>query len=379
MAKPSGRSALSAKPSCYRPRVAIVSRAGNCPFLNFPSGQRMMKHGNALLDRREFTIGATLGLSLAAVLSRVSAFAAATSAPSSAAARTVRFHDGTIVPALGQGSWHLAQGRHPAAIEEEALRTGLSLGMTLIDTAELYNDGRSEELIGRVIASRRNRVFLVSKVLPVHVAGDGILRACEASLARLGTDYLDLYLLHWRDRDTELVNVVAGFESLRTAGKIRAWGVSNFKVSDMEDLFSVPDGHRCATNQVRYSLDSRGIERDLLPWCEQRGLPVMAYSPLGGDSGSLVHDPTLARIGAMHDCSAAAIALAWAIRSGNVIAIAESGSPVHAKENAVALSLALTPQEVQTLDETHPVKPWDIMRSLLDRGRRWLRSFRNTQ
>ena len=343
-----------------------------------------MKHGNELLDRREFTIGATLGLSLAAgsavsVPSRVSAFAAATSAPSSAAARTVRFHDGTIVPALGQGSWHLAQGRHPAAIEEEALRTGLSLGMTLIDTAELYEDGRSEELIGRVIASRRNRVFLVSKVLPVHVAGDGIARACEASLARLGTDYLDLYLLHWRDRDTELVNVVAGFESLRTAGKIRAWGVSNFKVSDMEDLFSVPDGHRCATNQVRYSLDSRGIERDLLPWCEQRGLPVMAYSPLGGDTGSLVHDPTLARIGAMRDCSAVAIALAWAIRSGNVIAIPESGSPVHAKENAVALSLALTPKEVQTLDETHPVKPWDIMRSLLDRGRRWLRSFRNTQ
>src|SRR6516164_2363851 len=339
----------------------------------------MMKHGNALLDRREFTIGATLGLSLAAVLSRVSAFAAATSAPSSAAARTVRFHDGTIVPALGQGSWHLAQGRHPAAIEEEALRTGLSLGMTLIDTAELYEDGRSEELIGRVIASRRNRVFLVSKVLPVHVAGDGIARACEASLARLGTDYLDLYLLHWRDRDTELANVVAGFESLRTAGKIRAWGVSNFKVSDMEDLFSVPDGHRCATNQVRYSLDSRGIERDLLPWCEQRGLPVMAYSPLGGDTGSLVHDPTLARIGAMRDCSAAAIALAWAIRSGNVIAIPESGSPVHVNENAVALSLTLSPQEIETLDATHPVRPADIMRSLLDRGKRWLRSFRNAQ
>ena len=145
----------------------------------------------------------------------------------------------------------------------------------------------------------------------------------------------------------------------------------------MEDLFRVPDGHRCATNQVPYSLDNRGIERDLLPWCEQRGMPVMAYSPLGGDSGNLVHDPTLAQIGATHGCSAAAIALAWAIRSGNVIAIPESGSPKHVKENAVALLLTLTPQEIQTLDATHPVRPADVMRSLLDRGKRWLRSFRS--
>ena len=138
--------------------------------------------------------------------------------------------------------------------------------------------------------------------------------------------------------------------------------MSNFKVSDMEDLFGVPDGHRCATNQVRYSLDDRRFERDLLPWCELHGMPVMAYSPLGGDSGSLVHDPTLAQIGAAHDCSAAAIALAWSIRSGNVIAIPESGSPLHAKENAVALSLTLTPQEIQTLDATHPVKTADVGR-----------------
>ena len=140
---------------------------------------------------------------------------------------------------------------------------------------------------------------------------------------------------------------MAAFESLRAAGKIRAWGVSNFKVSDMEDLFRVPDGHRCATNQVRYNLDSRGIENDLLPWCEQHGMPVMAYSPLGD---GLVSDPMLARIGAAHDCSAAAVALAWAIRSGNVIAIPKSGSAAHVRENAVALSLTLTPQELQTLD-----------------------------
>jgi diketogulonate reductase-like aldo/keto reductase len=224
--------------------------------------------------------------------------------------------------------------------------------MTLIDTAELYSNGRSEELIGRVIAGQRDRVFLVSKVLPNHVMGNGIARACEASLARLGTDHLDLYLLHWRNGITDLSGVVAAFESLRAAGKIRAWGVSNFKVRDMEDLFRVPHGDRCATNQVLYNVGSRDIEYDLLPWCEQRGMPVMAYSPLGNNS--LVRDPTLARIGAAHGCSATAVALAWAIRSGHVIAIPESGSAAHVKENAVAFSLTLTPQELQTLDAAHP-------------------------
>jgi len=185
-----------------------------------------------------------------------------------------------------------------------------------------------------------------------HVAGNGIARACEASLARLGTDHLDLYLLHWPVAVSELPGVVAAFESLGAAGKIRAWGVSNFTVSGMEDLFRVPRGDRCATNQVLYNVGSRGIEHDLLPWCEQRGMPVMAYSPLGGNS--LVGDPTLAHIGAAHGCSAAAVALAWAIRSGNVIAIPESGSATHVKENAVALSLTLTRQELETLDAAHP-------------------------
>jgi diketogulonate reductase-like aldo/keto reductase len=209
------------------------------------------------------------------------------------------------------------------------------------------------------------------------VAGNGIARACEASLARLGTDYLDLYLLHWPVEVADLPGVVAAFERLRAAGKIRAWGVSNFKVSLMEDLFRVPDGDRCATNEVLYNVGSRGIEYDLLPWCERRGMPVMAYSPLGGNS--LVDDPTLARIAAAHGCSAAAVALAWAIRSGNVIAIPESGSAAHVKENAVALSLTLTPQELQTLDAAHPVRSADVLRSLLDRSKRWLRSFGNAR
>ena len=329
-----------------------------------------------MLDRRELSrLCAALGMALPAVstmILRPSFALSMATVTLNDVRRTVKFHDGTIVPALGQGSWHLAQGRHPEAAEEDALHTGLSLGMTLIDTAEMYSDGRSEKLIGRVIAGQRDRVFLVSKVLPNHTTGDGMARACEGSLARLGTDYLDLYLLHWRSRDTDLSSVVAAFENLRAA--VRAWGVSNFKVSDMEDLFRVPEGNRCATNQVRYNLTSRSIENDLLPWCEQRGMPVMAYSPLGGDS--LVSDATLIRIGAAHNCSGTAVALAWAIRSGIVIAIPEFGSAAHVKENAVALSLRLTPQELQTLDAAFPMRSADILRSLLDRGRRWMRSFR---
>lgn len=312
-----------------------------------------------LLSRRKFNrFCAALGSSLPAVsaiaaLSSALETSEAIGAGSNGPTRAVRLRDGAIVPALGLGSARLAQGRHPEAIEEEALRTGLSLGMTLIDTAEVYSNGHSEELIGRVVAGQRDHVFLVSKVWPSHVAGDGIARACEASLTRLGTDHLDLYLLHWPNGIIDdLSRIVAGFESLRAAGKIRAWGVSNFTVSDMENLFRVPHGDRCATNQVLYNISNRGIEDDLLPWCEKRGMPVMAYAPLG--ESSLVHDPTLARIGAAYGCSAAAVALAWAIRSGNVIAIPESGSPTHVKENAVALSLTLTQRDLQTLDAAYP-------------------------
>lgn len=299
------------------------------------------------LSRREFGgLCAALGASLpaGAMMAALSKSALAAAGP------TVKLPDGTLAPALGQGSWHLGQGRHPDAAEEEALRTGLTLGMTLIDTAEVYGGGRSEQLVGRVIAGQRERVFLVSKVPPQHTAGNGVARACQASLARLGTDHLDLYLLHWRGGEN-LAGVVAAFEELRTAGKIRAWGVSNFNVRDMEELFRIPHGDRCATNQVLYNLGSRGIERDLLPWCARRGMPVMGYTPLGDN---LVRDPVLARIGAAHGCTAAAVALAWAIRGGNVIAIPESGSVEHVRENAVARSLALTPQELQTLDAAHP-------------------------
>ena len=311
----------------------------------------MNKH---FLSRRQFNaLCASVGFSLPTagtigVLPSTSVFAAG------APTRTVKLRNGAVVPAVGQGSWHLGQGRHPAALEEEALRTGISLGMTLIDTSGNYGNGRSEELISHVLAGQRDRVFVVSKVEANEVHGDTMARACEASLRRLGTDYLDLYLLHSPVPNSQFSGVVAGFEKLRTAGKIRAWGVSNFNTSQMEALFRVPDGDRCTTNRVPYSLNNRSIERDLLTWCKQHDMPVMAYSPLGGDNNLVIRDRTLVQIGAAHNCSAAAVALAWVISNGNVIAIPESGVSAHVKENAVALSLTLTPQEIQILDTAYP-------------------------
>jgi diketogulonate reductase-like aldo/keto reductase len=316
----------------------------------------MNKH---LLSRRQFCARcATLGLLFPALSATMAAQATAqvlgTDAASNPAARTVKLPNGTTVPPLGQGCWHSGQGRHPQAAEEEALRTGISLGMTLIDTSGNYGNGRSEQFIGQVIAGQRDRIYLVSKVEGNQVSGDGIARACAASLARLGSEYLDLYLLHFPVPSAQFSGVVAAFEQLRAVGKIRAWGVSNFDVGQMEDLFRVPNGNRCATNQVPYSLNNRRVEQDLLPWCKQHNLPVMAYSPLGGENNLVVRDRTLAQVGAVHGCSAAAVALAWVIRSGSVIAIPESGSPAHVKEDAVALSIALTPRDLQALDAAFP-------------------------
>jgi diketogulonate reductase-like aldo/keto reductase len=310
-----------------------------------------------LLSRRQFgTQLAALGISLPAfaMLLDEAAIAQNRATTAKAAASTVKLPDGTVVPALGQGCWHLGQGRHPVAVEEEALRAGIGLGMTLVDTSGNYGDGRSEEFISQVIAGQRERIFLVSKVEKNELAGDGIARACAASLARLGTSYLDLYLLHWPPPSTEFPGVVSAFEQLRSAGKIRAWGVSNFSVEQLEDLFRVPQGDRCATNQVPYSLNHRNIERDVLPWCKQHNMPVMAYSPLGGDHNLVLGNATLAQLGAAHGSSAAAIALAWVMRSGNVIAIPESGTPEHVKENAMALSTALSASELQMLDAAFP-------------------------
>ncbi len=312
-----------------------------------------------LLSRRQFGARCAAYLSLPAVggalaMQGSSQVLAAAGRASKMAPRTVRLPDGTTTSALGQGAWHLGQGRHPPAVEEEAIRLGISLGMTLIDTSGNYGDGRSEQFLGHALTGWRDRIFLVSKVEADEVSGDGIPRACEASLARLGTPYLDLYLLHSPVPSTQFPGVVANFEQLRAAGKIRAWGVSNFDVGQMEDLLRVPDGPRCVTNQVAYSLINRRIERDLLPWCRQHHMPVMAYSPLGGDHHLVVADRTLAQIGAEHKCSAAAVALAWVMRSGNIIAIPESGSPAHTRENAEAFSITLRPRDFQRLAEAFP-------------------------
>jgi len=206
-----------------------------------------MEHrATRLLSRREFN-ERCVALGSLLTLSGASALDAATAVAATGTARTIQFRDGTMVPAIGQGSWHIGQGRHPAADEEEALRTGLSLGMTLIDTSGNYGEGRSEELIKRVIAGQRDRAFVVSKLEANDGTGDAMARACEASLARLGTDHLDLYLLHAPTPNAEFSEVVAGFERLRAVGRIRAWGVSNFTVPQMEDLFHLPFGDRCAT------------------------------------------------------------------------------------------------------------------------------------
>ena len=309
----------------------------------------MNKH---LLNRRQFGARcAALSLSFPASSAMIAVQASAqdlgTGAESNPAPRTVKFPDGTTVPALGQGSWHLGQKVHPLSVEEEAMRTGIALGMTVIDTSRNYGDGLSEKFVGRVIAGQRDRVFLVSKVQEDEIVKGRFGLAFEGSLARLRTDYLDLYLLHSPVPRRYLSGVVAKFEQLRAAGKIRAWGVSNFNVDQMEELFRVPDGHRCATNQVLYSLRNRYFERDVLPWCAQHNMPVMAASPLGGVeyAHALLGERTRVELGAMHGCSAAAVALAFVIRSGNVIAIPESGDPAHVKENAVALSIRWIPAD----------------------------------
>ena len=227
------------------------------------------------------------------------------------------------------------------------MRTGIELGMTLIDTAENYGDGRTESMIGRVIAGQRDRVFLISKVEEDAVFKNEIAPRCEKSLRRLGTDYLDLYLLHTPVKPQFLSNylstAVASFEKLRAAGKIRAWGVSNFEVEHMEALLRVPGGDQCQTNEVSYSLIHRKNELEVLPWCQQHNIPVISYSPLGGIDNNLVGDPRLAPIASAHGVSTSAVALGWNIRGGNVIAIPEAGDPEHVKENAVALSIRWIP------------------------------------
>ena len=268
-----------------------------------------------------------------------------------AAMRTVRLPSGDKVPALGQGTWYMGEGRHPAAEEAAALRLGLDLGMTLIDTAEMYASGGAERVVAEAIRGRRDEVFLVSKVLPSNASRKGTVAACEASLRRLGTDRLDLYLLHWRG-GVPLAETVAGMEALIQAGKIRHWGVSNLDTDDMEELLAVPGGPVCAANQVLYNLTRRGIEWDLLPWCRERAMPIMAYSPI--EQGRLLRKNALKEVAARHGATPAQVALAWVIRDPLVIAIPKAADQCHVRENRMALDIRLTAQDLAALDRTFP-------------------------
>ncbi|HEU4642712.1 MAG TPA: aldo/keto reductase [Gemmatimonadaceae bacterium] len=268
-----------------------------------------------------------------------------------AVVRTTKLPSGERVPVLGQGTWHLAEHAHRRAEEIAAIRLGLDLGMTLIDTAEMYADGAAEELVGEAIAGRREEVFLVSKVLPQHATRRGTIAACERSLRRLGTDWVDLYLLHWRGT-VPLEETLDGFRALERANRIRHWGVSNFDVSDMEELVGLPGGTAVATDQVLYNLSRRGIEWDLLPWCFGRGIPIMAYSPI--EQGRLLGDRTLREVAARHGATPAQVALAWVLRRDGIIAIPRAGTPEHVRENRAALELQLTAQDLAALDRAFP-------------------------
>lgn len=255
------------------------------------------------------------------------------------------------MPALGQGTWGWAEHPHRRADELEALRLGLDLGMTLVDTAEMYADGGAEALVGEGIAGRRDEVFLVDKVLPGNATRQGTMEACRRSLRRLRTDRIDLYLLHWRGR-LPLDETVAAFEDLVRGGEIRHWGVSNFDTRDLADLAGVAGGGDIETDQVLYNLSRRGPEFGLIPYCRQRGLAVMAYSPV--DQGRLLGRPALMEVARRHGITPARVALAWVLRSDGMIAIPRAGTLEHVRDNAGALDVRLDADDLQLLDQAFP-------------------------
>jgi diketogulonate reductase-like aldo/keto reductase len=265
--------------------------------------------------------------------------------------REILLPSGEAVPVLGIGTWGMGEYPGNAARETAAIQMALDLGMSVVDAAEMYGNGAAEELVGRALAARRDEAFLVTKVLPHHATLRGTVAACEGSLRRLGTDSIDLYLLHWRGA-APLAETLEAFESLQRAGKIRHWGVSNLDVADLEDLMRLPGGQKVATDQVLYNLTRRGIEFDLLPHCVGRGIPVMAYSPL--EQGRMLDDPVLVRIATEHGASPAQIALAWVLRQPLVLAIPKASSPNHVQEGHRALDVRLTPRDLADLDRAHP-------------------------
>lgn len=254
--------------------------------------------------------------------------------------------DGTLIPTLGQGTWHMGENSRARKAEADALRLGLDLGMTLIDTAEMYAEGGAEEVVGDAIAGRRDEVFLVSKVYPHNASRRGAVAACERSLKRMRVEVIDLYLLHWRG-SVPLSETVEAFEALRRAGKIRHWGVSNCDVDDLEELG--PALADCATDQVLFSLEHRGVEFDLLPFCAARRMPVMAYSPVG-QGGRMLRHPALVEVAARHGATPAQVAIAWTLRGGNVVSIPKAADPAHVRLNAAAGRIVLSAEDLARLD-----------------------------
>ncbi len=254
--------------------------------------------------------------------------------------------DGTTIPALGQGTWHMGEAGQVRGAEIAALRLGLDLGMALIDTAEMYAEGGAEEVVGEAITGRREEVFLVSKVYPHNASRRGTVAACERSLRRMRVEAIDLYLLHWRG-SVPLAETVAAFDGLRRAGKIRHWGVSNCDVDDLEELGAALA--ECAVDQVLYSLEHRGAEFDLLPFCAARGMPVMAYSPVG-QGGKLLRHGALAEVAARHGATPAQVAIAWTLRDPNIVSIPKAADPAHVRLNAAARDLVLSADDLADLD-----------------------------
>jgi diketogulonate reductase-like aldo/keto reductase len=265
--------------------------------------------------------------------------------------RYVTLKSGDKVPVLGLGTWRMGERKSERAAEVAAIKLGLDLGIRLVDTAEMYGEGGAEEMLAEALVGRRDEIFLVSKVYPHNASRKGVVAACERSLARLKTDRLDLYLLHWRG-SVPLAETVEGFETLKKSGKIRQWGVSNLDASDMNELAGVPNGKNCASNQVLYHLDSRGIEWALLPQCQKAEIMVMAYSPLG--QGPLLRKSALKKVAGKHGADPAAVALAWVLRHPGVITIPKAVKPDHVRANLKALEMKLDAEDFKALDAAFP-------------------------
>lgn len=265
--------------------------------------------------------------------------------------RTLQLPSGQMIPVLGMGTWRMGEDARNRRYEIEALRHGLDLGLSLIDTAEMYGEGGAEEVIAQAIAHRRSEVFLVSKVYPFNASKSGAIAACERSLKRLQTDYLDLYLLHWPG-SVPLAETLDAFQTLQQAGKIRSYGVSNFDIEEMRSAIHLPGGNTIVTNQVLYNLTRRGIELNLLPWCRQQGVPLMAYSPI--EQGRLLNHPVLTAIAQPRGVTPAQVAIAWLLQQDNVVVIPKSSRVKHVEQNYAALDLKLSAEELATLEVAFP-------------------------